>query len=437
MKSNWFINSNPLEKAYILAVKQSPQLQGIVSDLTNTANASGVSVTMNNPAITGENITGNASTNKMNLELYGRLRYQYSNIYVATAAGVGTSFFGNIGDTLSTAVTGVSGVPGTGINARIQESLKPVSSFMGSTLGTLTGILQDPVGSARAVPNTLSAMMNKTNPELAAKFEAMFKKHNVDKLAELPQLIFGSVNHVVQTIDKTIAVPLNIVTDIYYGVMDIMKQINDLVSKAFELLRIFLANIIRSVLPGILEFLTAVADFANQISGIASIFSGFEKITTFATSIQTYANKFNGIIRDPVTYVLANYSPPQLRSALYTLENPQELIKNLVPQSVIDFYSKISRITGVGFNGNMGYGLQAVLEAQRGGVLSNVMQSFATQFPILAPLYTGPSIQPVSEFPNSTVIASVPNGPQYNIDRTTGQIVRIMRPEPVIKPKST
>jgi len=427
MSSNWFINSNPLEKAYILAIKQSPQLAGAVADITNTISPSGTPTTLSTSATGSE--TGTSLTNKMNLEVYRRLRYQYSNIYVSTAAGIGTSVIGNTSNTIVSYISGVGD--------RMQSALKPVSSFMGSTIGNLTGVLKDPVGSALSLPSTLSSMMDSTNPALAAEYDAKHKQHNINKLSEIPKNVYGSIHHIVQAIDNVLAVPVGIITDIYFGAMEIMRQLNDLVKSIFEVLQTFFNTIIRSIAPGITELLTTLADFANQIAGIANTFSGLEKISTFATNIESYTNTFNGILSDPFTYAYSKYAPPQLTEGLYTLNNPQQLLSSLVPMPVTNFFGSISKITGFCFNGNMGYGLQSVLEAQREGVISGIMRNYATQFPILAPLYTGPSIQPISDFPNSTVIASVPNGPQYNVDRTTGQIVRIMRPEPVIKPKAT
>jgi hypothetical protein len=239
----------------------------------------------------------------------------------------------------------------------------------------------------------------------------------------------------VKLIDTALAVPLNIVTDLYYGMMDIMKQINDLIDKAFEMVQLMFNTIIRSLAPGLPEFLSALADFSNQLSGISSIYSGFSQVTQYTSQLQTMSNKLNGFIQNPFDYAYS-FMPAQVSSSLYTLRNPQTILNQFVPTELANNFSSISKITGFGFNGKMGYGLQSVLEGSRQGVVSSILKGFSDQFPILAPLYTGRSIPTTSDYPNSTAIVSVPNGPQYNIDRTTGQVVRIMKPEPVIPPKT-
>lgn len=440
MTSNWYINSQPGEKAYDLAARQSPPLANAIKGLTtffspttgtaaSTLNTAQGGVEGIAGAVSGAGIAGAAADGdiKLNPEIYRRLRYQYSNLYIATVAGATTSAIGGVQDTMVSAVSGAS--------MELQKKLKPISSFMGSTLGTMTGVLKDPIGSAEALPATLGAMMNNTNPALAAKYEATFKKYNIDKLAELPQNMFGNLQQMVKLIDSILAVPLNIVTDLYYGMMDIMKQINDLIDKAFEMVQLVFNTVIRTLAPGLQEFLSALADFSNQLSGISSIYSGFSQVTQYTSQLQTMSNKLNGFIQNPFDYAYS-FMPPQVSSSMYTLRNPQTVLNQFVPTELANNFSAISKITGFGFNGKMGYGLQSVLEGSRQGVVSSILEGFSDQFSILAPLYTGRSIPSTSDYPNSTTIVSVPNGPQYNIDRTTGQVVRIMKPEPVIPPKT-
>jgi hypothetical protein len=429
--STWALNENNPAKLYDLASKQSPQLANAIKGINNFFSPTGtLPVTLNGIQSGIESaastLNGVPAIDSVNPEIYRRLRYQYSNLYIATAAGIGTSTIGGIQDTMVTSVSTAS--------LKIQETLKPISSFMGSTLGNLTGVLKDPIGSAFALPNTLGSMLSETNPMLAAKYEATFKKYNIDKLAELPQNMFGSVQQIIKTVDTGLAVPINFVTDLYYGAMDVLKQINDLVNSVFSMLQQIFNTILRTLLPGVTEFLTALADFANQLSGISSIFSGVSQITQYTTTLQTYSNKLNGFIQNPADY-LQSYIPQNVSNVMYTLRNPQTLLNQFVPAEIANNFTMIEKITGFGFNGRMGFGLESVLRGFQGGVVSSILEGFATQFSILSPLFTGRSIEAPSDFPNSTMILKVPNGEQYNMDRTTGQIVRIRRPEPVYKAK--
>lgn len=446
MPSNWLINEQP-ETAYKIAARQTPELAKVIDSVTGffgpqgTLNIAlsgaqktvgGVSNFINGVPTTTNTVSGAPLLNNLSPDTYARLRYQYSNIYVATLAGKSVNALSAVQDTMVASVSGAS--------MKLQETLKPFSSFMGSTLGTLTGVMKDPIGSVSALPNTLSHMLGQTNPTLAAKYEATFKKYHINKLAELPQAVFGSIKHITQVIDQVLAVPIQFVTDIYYGAMEILKKIGEMVDGVFSLIEEILVGFIRGVFPGLMEFLSTLQTFADQVSGILSTFSGLTQYSNYASQISITAGKLNGIIQNPLEFAMT-YLPADVSKNLseirYTLRNPQQLINSLIPPKVADMFANITKITGFGFNGNMGYGLENVLRGFQGGVISSIMEGYATQFPILAPLYTGPSIPPPIDFPNSTMIARGADGSQYNLDRTTGQVVRLKRPEPVIKPKKT
>ena len=114
----------------------------------------------------GDTINGThlATDGKINEEIYRRLKYQYSNLYVATGAGAVSNSIGKASAGIHTALDNAE--------KSIDEALKPVSSFIGSSLGTLTGMLRDPIGTVTNLPNTVGSMSDKLNPELRAKYEA-------------------------------------------------------------------------------------------------------------------------------------------------------------------------------------------------------------------------------------------------------------------------
>ena len=431
--STWALNEEDPAKAYNLAAKQSPQLAQAIQGVTNFFSPTGaLSVSLKGIQSNIQNVAGSlngvSTIDNINPDIYRRLRYQYSNLYIATAAGTATTALGGIQSTTITTMSAAS--------LKIQETLKPVSSFMGSTLGNLTGVLKDPLGSVVALPGTLGAMMSETNPMLAAKYEATFKKYNIDKLAELPQSILGSTQQIFKMIDTGLAVPINFITDIYYGAMDVLKQFNDLIDSVFSMIQQMFNTVIRTLAPGLLEFLSALSDFASQLGAICTIFSGVNQFTQFLGQVQSYANLANGFAQNPASY-LQTFIPQNVSNVLYTIQNPQNLLNQLVPDEIANGFKTIQSITGFGFNGKMGYGLESVLNGLQGGVISSMLEGFATQFSILSPLLTGrtSTIEPPSDFPNSTMILKIPNGEQYNVDRTTGQVVRIRRPEPVYQPK--
>lgn len=274
-----------------------------------------------------------------------------------------------------------------GASSTITEAMKPVSTALGSVLGTLTGIAKDPLGSITLLPQTLSDLVGKVNPGFAARMEATFKKYKVENFAHLPQQIMGSIKNLVTAVDAIIALPLAILQDLYQGLMEIMEAISDLVDQIINTVMEFFMDLLNAIIPldAILEFIAAVSELASEIGGIAGIFLGSNPITQFANSVQAYAGQLGGFLANPLNTAFA-FLPPQVSQGLYVIRNPQQLINNILPQGLSQEFAKLSQITGFGFNGNMGFGFESVLNGLQGGVISSILNNFASQYSILTPL---------------------------------------------------
>jgi len=365
-----------------------------------------------------DTINGANSPRIINEDVYKRLKYQYANLYVATAVGGVSQGLGSVSDSINRNLDAAAN--------NITNTLKPVSSFIGSTLYTLTGVMKDPLGAALDLPNTVASMMDRVNPGFKAKYVATIRKYNIDKLTEMPGQLFGSAQQLIRSVDKILALPVNLISDIYKGFMDLIGQVNDFINGLFETLQKFFNKIIDGLFPGLTDFLNQLTAFANQISGIAQIFGGANQISSFTNQLIGAANQLNGFIQSPIDFAFA-YAPPEVSTALNYLQNPQQIINNYLPPQLSEAFANIQNITGFGFNGNMGFGLQSVLEGFQGGVLSSILQGFATQFSILSPLFTGQSVIP-NFYPNETTTATTSDGTPYEVDPVSGQIGQTFDP---------
>lgn len=373
-------------------------------------------------------INGVQLKDQIDPNVYRSLKYQYANLYVATGVGA-------VGGTIDAASESVSNALNNA-SSKITETLKPVSSFMGSTLYTLTGVMKDPLGSVMDLPNTVGAMMDNLNPGLRSKYIATYKKHNIDKLAEMPSMLFGSAQQLIKAVDNILKVPIGLVTDIYRGFQELVGKISSFIDSFFAGLQKFLTNIIDGLFPGLTEFLTTFAGFVQQIGGILNVFGGLETVVGFTNQIAGFANQINGFIQNPLDLAF-QYTPPEISEGLYALQNPASIINKFLPPELSQYTQQLNSITGFGFNGNMGYGLQSVLEGLQGGVLSSILQGFSTQFSILAPLFTGQSVTP-DFFGNETETAPAPdNTTEYQTDSTSGTVAQVNPPRPNYTPVST
>lgn len=306
------------------------------------------------------------------------------------------------------------------ISRDFNELMKPVSTSIGSTLGSLTGMLKDPLGSISLLPQTLADVVSKVNPEFAARMEATFKSEKIKNLTNLPGQIMGSIQNLITEVDKLLAVPISLISDLYFGLMEIMDAIGELVDTVLTAIQNFFfgpGGLLDSILPisDILLFLDALSEFAAEIQGITTIFLGANPIAGFTLSLQNYTNQLGSFLSNPSDLLFA-YLPPEVNQGLYNLRNPQQFINNILPPELSQLTAKISQITGFGFNGNMGFGLQSVLEGLQGGVLNSILSNFANQYSILTPLLGNGNINTLNSS-QPPVVGSSPVNPAVAVPK--------------------
>lgn len=273
---------------------------------------------------------------------------------------------------------------------KINETLKPVSSALGSTLGTLTQVARDPLGAPEFLGRTMSDVVKRVNPEFASRMDATYKKYKMDNLSHMPDQLMGSIKNLMMAADAILSVPLAIISDLYFGLMDIMNEISSAVDQVMASVTNFFfgpGGLLDSIIPisQIMEFLDAIGELSSQLTGISQVFSGSNQIAGVALQAQALTNNFASFIQNPLDLAFA-YAPPQVSQGLYAIQNPQTIVNQFLPPQLSEQFARISQITGFGFNGNMGYGLESVLSGLRGGVINSIVSNFANQYAILSPL---------------------------------------------------
>jgi hypothetical protein len=271
-------------------------------------------------------------------------------------------------------------------SGQIVETFKPVSSVMGETLGNLTSLARDPLGTIALIPGSLMNVIQRNFPEFHTKLEATFQKYNMDAVLNAPRALLGSLSNLITAVDAILSIPLQIISDLYFGLIDLIQDLADAIDQIFaSFIKYIFETFLDALLPGLFEFLQELSALAGDIAAISTIFLGANQIAGFALNIQNYANTLTSFISNPLNTLFA-FAPPQVSQALYLLRNPQQLINNILPPELSQIFAKVSQITGFGFNGNMGYGFVSVLQGLQGGVISSILNNFAGQYPILTSL---------------------------------------------------
>jgi phage-related protein len=272
---------------------------------------------------------------------------------------------------------------------QIRTNLQPISDYMGSTLGTLTGVIKDPLG-PEGLGNVATKLLNSVSPGLGDKINAQNKALNLEAIARFPKQVMASVDHLISAIDNLLAVPLSIISEIYYGYMAIMQSLSRLVDNIINGFTKFILDFLDSIIPikSILELLTAISDLANQVGGIATTFMGANAITGAMNQLTQFTSQIGNVLNNPLDLIFAQV-PTEVNSFINSLQNPQDFINDLLPPQLSQSFATISKMTGFGFNGNMGFGFQSVLEGFKGGVVRSILTQYSTQYKILAPLLAG------------------------------------------------
>jgi len=264
----------------------------------------------------------------------------------------------------------------------INQAFRPVSRELGQTIGNTTNMVRDPLGTIALIPGSIKNVIERNNPEFAASLEGTYKKFKIDQIQHLPTILSGSL----RVVDSILTLPFIILSDIYQGLVDIITEISDAIDRIISsFIKIFLENIFDGLILDIINILNEISSLAAEIQGIASLFGGVNIITNLAFNIQVYSGQLGSFLSNPLDLLFA-YAPPQVSQALYLLRNPQQLVNSIIPPEINNMFAPLAKITGFGFNGNMGYGFVSVLDGLRSGVLSSILTNFANQYPVLTPI---------------------------------------------------
>jgi hypothetical protein len=276
-----------------------------------------------------------------------------------------------------------------GVQENLNKLLTPVSSATGQTLGTLTNMARNPLGAPFILANSLTALVDKVNPGFANKLDATFKKYKVDELANMPGQVIGSIRNLAMAADAILSVPFAIASDIYNGLMDIMKEMSELVDSLISSVFNFFfgpKGVLDSIVPisAIMEFLEALGELADFINVVGGITGGFDNVLSIVNQVTTITSQVESTLRNPVS-LAEQYLPPEVGETLGMIRNPDKLLSNMIPPSVKSQMQEISKIPGLGFVGNLGYSIGGSLETLSQGVIGLALQQYQSQIDVIAP----------------------------------------------------
>jgi hypothetical protein len=404
--------------------KKNPSLADYAANLFGVSNISSVS-------------KDKAKTVSEAKELDRHSRNVLQTLFSAELTAHGNSGGGKTGS----AKTNAQGGDTRGIKDSVHEILKPVSSAIGSTLGTLTNILHDPLGAPEMIGKSLGHTLDKVNPGFMDKLNATFKKYKVDELGHLPTQIFGGLKSLASKLDKLLSYPLSLASDIYSGLMKIIGKISKMLDSAVSAVFDFIFGpngMLDSILPvsQIMSFLSAIGELSSMFGSIAGGFSGLTAVTSSVSQLNGFASQAQGMLSNPMQ-LASSYMPKSAMQGMSFIRNPQQMMSKLVPAGIQKQLGSIGSLPGLGMVGNLGYGTGGGLQEISGGVISSLMGKYSKQLNIVAPLLGQQSSGKPIFSPKSSFPPSINPSPVNSSIATVRNFPVDLQPKPIVLPTKT
>ena len=195
-------------------------------------------------------------------------------------------------------------------------------SKLGTTQANASHLNENPItGPSHDHPNLLTALMEKIHPNAVAELEAHCNKVRTNAYLSLPKRAFGSLQHLVSSINKVIASFAKIISDIYNGMLYYIRQffmlINGVIAKIQQLIMLVIESIIPLDLICLIAMILGKAQ--NDIPFFSSIMSMSNIMNQFNGSFDSYISKamggsgggITGFANNPFAAV-SRFLPPQI-----------------------------------------------------------------------------------------------------------------------------
>jgi len=301
--------------------------------------------------------------------------------------------------------------PTTITTSNLQDFLKPVSSFIGSTLGALTGMNKGATGSG--IPNTVQSFLERTDSKSPSTINSAYQSLKLDEINKMPTSVLGSLNTLSNANSNASTPSGTLLNDVYGGTQGTMQKINKLKTTLLVNVEKSVFHALDSIIPAgsIAQFTGIISQLSNKLPSLAANFNGLGSLLKFSGNYQESFQQFNSVLSNPQK-LMYQYSIPKMNSFQTTLYNPNEALEQYLPSNLKTSIGKVSSISSIGLGGSMGGGLFNQLESLlKGQVIQNILQMYPSHTNLITPmLKSGAPTQPPtysvayrqSSYPTST-----------------------------------
>ena len=266
----------------------------------------------------------------------------------------------------------------------LQDYIKPVSAFVGSTLGNLTGVMN---GISSGIPNTIATFLNKTDEKANQILNGAYTALKLEEVGKIATSVLGCAETLVNTV-KEAGTLLN---DVYDGAIEAMQKVNEIKVMLITQVEQTAIAALDSIIP--LDSISSFVDAANTLSdtfSIASInISELEGVSDVLSEYTSSLNQFTDILNNP-TEALSEYSNGKVKLAVDEIRtfDASEALNSLIPPQVQKVLDAVSTISTIGIGGNNGGGLFSLMSSSlKNKVSDSACKNHPEQLKMLTSLY--------------------------------------------------
>lgn len=274
--------------------------------------------------------------------------------------------------------------PQTHKTSNLQNYIKPVSAFVGSTLGNLTGMMN---GISSGIPNTIATFLNKTDEKAHQILNGVYTTLKLEEIGKTATSVLGCAETLVNTV-KEAGTLLN---DVYRGAMEEMQKVNEIKVMLITQIEQTAYSALDSIIP--LDSISSFVDAANTLSdtfNIASInIKELEGVSDILSKYTSSLNQFTDILNNP-TESLSKYSTGKFQLAVdeIIMFDASEALNNLIPPQIKKVLDAVSTISTIGIGGNTCGSLYSLMSSSlKGKVSDTACKNHPEQLKLLTSLY--------------------------------------------------
>jgi hypothetical protein len=344
--------------------------------------------------------------------------------------------------------------------ATLTNAVKPISDAIGSHADSNSSINKGPMGTDQMLPQAATAQAQAITPAMVSDVENSFKVTQKGALLQTPAKDFGSLKQLMTCSVPSLSVPFDLVSDVYNGLMNLIKQVSKLLDTVMAQITQFAISAIGGLVDGLFpagmlqKLIAVVSKIAGQIGALFELLGGFAALKKISQQISAslplgctaniFESQSTAQSKSIKTNNLANIAgkvatvartveavgavvgslpelgkgfgnlgvmiggagiPKDLGKLTANISNPQHLMTSMFDEKINGLLKNLPFCCAVGCTGDNGFSIGEAFDSLRDGSFTKAMASWSAHASIISPNFNKKSTS-VGSFAAKDVIPS-------------------------------